>query len=412
VGGDSTNRARTSSRSSETGASKDFLSGTNQTKPILLQQNTEGWPKPITHITMLQLPVVLKKGIVSYLNAPEAQTVARSCKAMYSDLALSTLLPPLKICPPQHWMGAKDTGDIPRCGPEIPLVCGVRRIHSIQLTCSWKDQGWGNRKGRLFIVSHNSRKAQAATATNETTTTHLTFENGRVLYTSPIASHGVERLTMSFSPTRNDEEDDWDDMSYHIWYIVGGGGGHGIYLLDLRAVYTIFDDEDCIRSGSPSKKYRAEAYRALYQGGVLQGAFLSKKHNLFYPTLLHSLVQTFLATLTRAAEGGTTTIGSNDLVRYSGPVLASWCDSNGISLEEGSLVAIEELISFVLTVMSKANTDYECKDHSVDDDSDESMMDDDDEDFRERMMDDENDMFYPDDDDEEEEEEGGDDSSR
>jgi hypothetical protein len=307
---------------------------------------------------------------------------------MYSDLALSTLLPPLRICPPQHWTGEVDTGDIPRCGPEIPLVYGARRTHSVQIVCNWKDQGWGNHKGRLFIVSHNSKTKLTTNTTNETTNTHLSFENGRVLYTSPIASHGVEFLTMSFTPTLHDEEDDWDDMSYHIWYSVGGGGGHGLYIFELTCFCTVFEDEYCISSGSPSKRYRAEAYRALFQGGVLQDAFLSKKHNLFYPTLLHSLAQSLQAKLARAAKcaATTTTTCNNDLVRDSYPILASWCDSNGISLEEGSLVAIEELTSFLLSVMSKTSTDHECSDDlSEDDDTDESMMDED-EDYIESLF--------------------------
>jgi hypothetical protein len=110
------------------------------------------------------------------------------------------------------------------------------------------------------------------------------------------------------------------------------------------------------------KEIWTKAYwRALHQGGVLQNAFLQKKDISFLshlPTLSGTFASIAKQTYQRAAESTITTF-NNDLVSHSDPIWAWWCDSNGISLEEGSLVAIEELTSFLrtMTMLNKTSTD-------------------------------------------------------
>lgn len=106
-------------------------------------------------LQQLKLPVITRE-IASYLNTNDAYHLAQSCKVIHSDLSLYTLLP-MKICEDRCWGhgGRPNTGDIPQCGPKIPLVYGAHRTHSVEIECKWKDQGLANRKGQLFIVGHD-----------------------------------------------------------------------------------------------------------------------------------------------------------------------------------------------------------------------------------------------------------------
>ena len=266
-------------------------------------------------LQQLRLPVITRE-IASYLNTNDAYHLAQSCKVIQSDLSLTTLLP-IKICEDRCWQGQYHDGDIPRCGPKIPLIYGARRTHSVEIQCKWKDQGWGNRKGQLFIVGH--QKSLGPYNPNG----HATFVNGYKVCKSPIADHVSTNLFMSFTPR--------EGMYYCVWYVVGGGGGHELKVSDLTVICTIvgIDDYD---SDNTRNKYRAETFEKLLMGGVFMDLFNPRTNSLFYITLLKSLAQSL-------RENG----GIVD------PILASWFRSNHMSMEEGSLVALEELTSFLIT---------------------------------------------------------------
>lgn len=57
-----------------------------------------------------------------------------------------------------------------------------RRTHSVVLTCRWRDQGYGNRKGKLFVVAFPSNDDVRKAAMES-------IENGMIVYESPLASH-------------------------------------------------------------------------------------------------------------------------------------------------------------------------------------------------------------------------------
>ena len=265
-------------------------------------------------LQQLKLPVITRE-IASYLNTNDAYSLAQSCKVIHSELSLSTLLP-LKICEDRSWQGRPNTGDIPRCGPKIPLVYGARRTHSVEIQCKWKDQGWGNRKGQLFIVG------QPESLHPGLANGYLAFANGYKVCTSPIADHVSTNLFMSFMPR--------EGMYYCVWYVVGGGGGHELKVSDLKVTCTIVGIDDYDGDGTRNK-YRAETYKALVKEGVFMDLFKSQQNSLFYITLLKSLAQS---------------LRLNGVVVDT--VLATWFRSNCISLEEGSLVALEELTSFLI----------------------------------------------------------------
>ena len=87
------------------------------------------------------------------------------------------------------------------------------RIHSVKIQGRFVDQGWGNRKGCLFVV---------ATSTS----------GSRTVVETPLAGHEMSQFSLEFRIV--------EDESYSLWYNVGGGGGHRLLVSDLRLEISIF----------------------------------------------------------------------------------------------------------------------------------------------------------------------------
>ena len=189
---------------------------------------------------MDSLPPDVKRKVGRCLESKDALSLRRVNKGMKLDMALTTLLPPLQLLAHGHWTDRTCT---PICGPEIPLLFGPGRFHSVTLKCTWRDQGWGNRKSQLFVVGRNRRNASLPIIPRP----QWNIQNGHVLYSSPIAEHREQQLTITFYP-----RDDVD--TYHLWYKVGGGGGHELFVNNLK-VYTIINEDN--------ENYKLKIYKAL-----------------------------------------------------------------------------------------------------------------------------------------------------
>lgn len=117
-----------------------------------------------------------------------------------------------------YWVGRYLDGHIPRLHqPQIEIPCPISRIHSILVSCQWVDQGWGNRKGSLFIVG--TPKLDESTADVVPLPVDVLFHGGRVVVrTMTCAEHHWTKVELRFQPR--------DDENYHLWFEVGAGGGH------------------------------------------------------------------------------------------------------------------------------------------------------------------------------------------
>eukprot|EP00978_Attheya_sp_CCMP212_P016768 scaffold44207_cov50-Attheya_sp.AAC.1 len=91
-------------------------------------------------------------GIASFLFGQEASQFASSCQQIHSDLSVGILknLHPIGDCIRLH--EHDDNLHLLTELTPFPLLVPAR-IHSVRIMCDWKDQGWGNRKGRLLITS-------------------------------------------------------------------------------------------------------------------------------------------------------------------------------------------------------------------------------------------------------------------
>ena len=97
---------------------------------------------------------------------------------------------------------------------EIPLLL-QEKIHSMRLNANWRDQGWGNRKGEVFI----------------TTTSITPFRQDDIVVKSGIAEHRSRQLYLEFKPQPG--------KKYYLMYKVGGGGGHSLHVSDVNLTFMI-----------------------------------------------------------------------------------------------------------------------------------------------------------------------------
>ena len=265
------------------------------------------------------IPLELKRRIACFLSPRDAIQVTRTCKSLRSSLALSSLEPNLVLFERIARIGEIDTGDNPRRGFRFPLW--NRRVHSVSVTFLWRDQGWGNSKGQIFVVE-SKKTAQQDTGT----TTEDQFGGGRVIFQSGIAPHAEERLQIEFCPS--------DGKQYYLWYKAGGGGGHAIYLIQGRLRTIIFDDPQHTMS---------RTYETLQSVGVLggRGGFdledISNERSLnrgnygtFYPQMFLGVCKSIKQSLESGSkpDSNLTTVFANF----------------GLQVSEATILAVEELV--------------------------------------------------------------------
>jgi len=205
------------------------------------------------------------------------------------------------------WYGTQDeTSNTPSRSVWIPVLF-PNRTHSIILTCNWRDQGYGNRKGGLFVVEVDVND-------DPNTTTLESIENGKIVYQSPVAPHEEEYLQMSFnySPSK----------AYYLWFRIGGGGGHQLVVRNLE-MHTIIHD-------SPGN-WISRTYEALESQEFIQF------HNDFSLRMLR-----FIAT-----------IGQEENTQAARVHLAAFLSATGFDVSETSMKALGEIATALLKRQSQ-----------------------------------------------------------
>jgi hypothetical protein len=118
-------------------------------------------------------------------------------------------------------------------------------IHSVKFSCYYKDQGWGNRKGNIFITEkpnqeqHKDEKDQEQKRRccslrrvdddihdDDEEGNNSDDDIGRIIAKSPLAEHHETKCELIFRPKPG--------FTYCLCYKVGGGGGHCINVRDIK----------------------------------------------------------------------------------------------------------------------------------------------------------------------------------
>jgi len=173
---------------------------------------------------MDSLPNEITGKIVDYLPPYDAVNVSRASKHLRSRLSLAITRP----TPFLSKYSRENDDDLMHYGFEIPMMVSQASVHTMRVAMKWNDQGWGNRKGKLMIVAENKNQSY------DRSDQRMGLGYSRVMYESRIARHSKRRLNIEFKTMHGE--------SYHLWYVVGGGGGHALNLYNMKVQALVFDE--------------------------------------------------------------------------------------------------------------------------------------------------------------------------
>jgi len=148
------------------------------------------------------------KHILSFLTTKDALSFAMTSKENKDTTCLG-IFEPIKLHDGMvRWGGSYGSGDHKRRWKEIHIPVAIP-THSAQFSCLWKDQGWGNRKGRIYITGCEDLDSP--------------FKDEDVVCCTDFdAEHDWKPLRLQFLVE--------EGKRYFVWYKVGGGGGHELFL--------------------------------------------------------------------------------------------------------------------------------------------------------------------------------------
>jgi hypothetical protein len=189
------------------------------------------------------------------------------------------------------FIGDPTTGDVPKRAMTIDWML-KKQVHSVRVEFTWRDQGWGHQKGQVYLVGAKKEMQEAASDNNNTTessssnTNNNKFDDGRVVYASPVSPHANTRVVFWFTPQQEEE--------YALWYKVGSGGGHTLNLSNASIQLFVQDDSEWnIRNN----------HQALVDANVIPIRSGNTTES-FYPQLFMTLVRSLLAQYERKSKEG------------------------------------------------------------------------------------------------------------
>ena len=165
--------------------------------------------------------------ITTFLTPAEALNFAATCKTTKDDLDLGIIEDNFshKNLSDKRWDGSYHNGDaINTWFRFMPLFC-QDRIHSIQFTADCVDQGWGNRKSKLFIFEEDES---------------VDHQRGQLVTESHLLEHHPTPVKFEFHPKPK--------KNYLMCYRVGGGGGHKLFVRNPKIRLLICDSRGISRA--------------------------------------------------------------------------------------------------------------------------------------------------------------------
>lgn len=171
--------------------------------------------------TLLSIGPDIKKRITDYLGPEDAISFSRTCKIVHDDLDLKILTDVYSYS--KHLDAVEQNfrpldyheGDKERIWFRFFPIVLKNPIHTIKFTCYAKDQGWGNRKGRIYVRQDKNENNY----------------QGDIVAESPLLDHEEMYVSLQFRPEY--------EKKYTLCYVIGGGGGHELYV-KYPKVYTLF----------------------------------------------------------------------------------------------------------------------------------------------------------------------------
>ena len=164
------------------------------------------------HSQFLDLAADLKRRIADFLFVRDALRLCRTAKIIQQELGL-VVRPPFRMMQATYWRDELESWNTtPRVATIVPVLYG-ERTHSITLNGHWCDQEGGNEDCKLYVVAHPQEDED------------ICWNRGTVVAESNCARQSTTVFSLSVRPRPR--------MFYYLWYKVGGGPGHQVYISDI-----------------------------------------------------------------------------------------------------------------------------------------------------------------------------------
>lgn len=162
----------------------------------------------------------IKKRITDFLSPWDAISLSKTCRTIHSDLDLRILIDDYsysRSLKKEHNFRPMDyhEGERERIWFRLFPIVLTNPIHTMKFSFSAKDQGWGNRKGRIFIRQDKNENNY----------------QGDIVAEAPLIAHEEKEMYLEFRPEQG--------QKYTMCYVIGGGGGHELYIRDPK-IQTLF----------------------------------------------------------------------------------------------------------------------------------------------------------------------------
>jgi len=256
---------------------------------------------------------ILRHNVAEFLAFLDMCQLSITSKKLHSQLSVF-IMPPRKILTDfariDYHNGNADHGPYAMdYGFEIPVPSQPQVVcHSMCVSMSWRDQGLGLGQKGYFLIMASDKESGG----------HL----GPTVFASPHAPHSSQSLHITFMPKR--------EKSYHLWYVVGGGGEHSMNLCNVTVQAIVYDD--------PSRSF-LKAYH-----------FVAKR-NVFLPwDVATSLMSPPQVTSRDSFELDTTLTSASHLLKQGEPLpspMISLFAHSGVSERDLTLRFIELIRSIL-----------------------------------------------------------------
>ena len=170
--------------------------------------------------TLFDIPDEILRTITGLLIVSDALSFQSTCKTMKNTISLGSMkraipreLQTFHISPPHD--------DSRKRWVEIDPILFRSDVHSMIFSCEYKDQGWGNKKGKIYITEKDDEFLA-----------NDVYDIGTVIAESPIAKHHMKSLVLKFRPKPGSR--------YAICYKVGGGGGHELFITNAKVRSAVY----------------------------------------------------------------------------------------------------------------------------------------------------------------------------
>jgi len=256
---------------------------------------------------LVDFPLELKRKLCRFLPPDDAFALGLSCKSMHHSLCLRWL--------PVRSLFQRRIAEINlgQSTPFVKLPSFGTKTHSLTVSFRWRDQGWGRSAGTVAVKAR--REGEDA---------KWDTPGGRCVCVSGKSPHELAPCKLTFGGREKEY--------YRLWYTVGAAGDSKLVLENGFLHTLIFDDLEA----NLSRNY----IRLAQLGAVAPKISRSMPHLNLWRSAAKDLFEVLLQKEEEEFDEESVVMESS---KSSCSNMQAFFESNGVSVSEASLLAIEEI---------------------------------------------------------------------